>query len=272
MPWVAVLLGGLAGAVMGALGGGGAILTIPILIYILGMPPRDATTASLVIVGMSAAVTAVGHVRRRTARVLDALLLAGVGTVGTYAGSLAAAAVPGAVLVVLLAALLAVVGALMLTGGTEAPEVQAPEAPEVQAPEAPASPRTSTAASAGRRVGPVVAVGLGVGLLTGFFGVGGGFAIVPALRLVLGYPIRTAVGTSLLVIAINSATALASRVAHGVSLDWPLVALFTVGAVAGGLLGGRVARQVRPQVLSKGFAALLFGVAAYMLGSAVMAR
>jgi len=262
MPWVAVLLGGLAGAVMGALGGGGAILTIPILIYILGMPPRDATTASLVIVGMSAAVAAVGHVRRRTARVLDALLLAGVGTVGTYAGSLAAAAVPGAVLVVLLAALLAVVGALMLTGGTEAPEVQAPAAPA----------RTSTAASAGRRVGPVVAVGLGVGLLTGFFGVGGGFAVVPALRLVLGYPIRTAVGTSLLVIAINSATALASRVAHGVSLDWPLVALFTAGAVAGGLLGGRVARQVRPQVLSKGFAALLFGVAAYMLGSAVMAR
>ncbi len=114
MPWIAVPLGLVTGAVMGALGGGGAILTIPVLIYVLGMPPHDATTASLVIVGVSAASTAVSHVRGGTARLLDAVVLAVVGIVGTYAGSLASAAVPAAVLVVLLASLLAVVGGLMV--------------------------------------------------------------------------------------------------------------------------------------------------------------
>ncbi|MGB4810259.1 MAG: TSUP family transporter, partial [Candidatus Phosphoribacter baldrii] len=86
MPWIAVPLGLVTGAVMGALGGGGAILTIPVLIYVLGMPPHDATTASLVIVGVSAASTAVSHVRGGTARLLDAVVLAVVGIVGTYAG------------------------------------------------------------------------------------------------------------------------------------------------------------------------------------------
>lgn len=114
MLWIAVPLGLLTGAVMGALGGGGAILTIPVLIYVVGMPPHDATTASLVIIGVSAAATAISHIRGGTARVPEAVILAAVGTIGTYAGSLASAAVAAPVLVVLLASLLAVVGALML--------------------------------------------------------------------------------------------------------------------------------------------------------------
>ncbi|MBL0003971.1 MAG: sulfite exporter TauE/SafE family protein [Actinomycetales bacterium] len=93
---------------------GGAILTIPVLIYVVGMPPHDATTASLVIIGVSAAATAISHIRGGTARVPEAVILAAVGTIGTYAGSLASAAVAAPVLVVLLASLLAVVGALML--------------------------------------------------------------------------------------------------------------------------------------------------------------
>ncbi|MBL0003970.1 MAG: sulfite exporter TauE/SafE family protein [Actinomycetales bacterium] len=124
-----------------------------------------------------------------------------------------------------------------------------------------------------RRFGPVAAVGFGVGLLTGFFGVGGGFAIVPALTLVLGYPMRAAIGTSLLVIALNSATALGARLIQGVSLDWPLVGTFTLGAIVGGLIGGRLARRrASPETLRRGFAMLLFLVAAYMLGSAVAHR
>lgn len=271
MLWIAVPLGLLTGAVMGALGGGGAILTIPVLIYIVGMPPHDATTASLVIIGVSAASTALSHVRAGTARVPEALVLAAVGTVGTYAGSLASAAVAAPVLVVLLASLLAVVGALML----RQPSAVMPDADAFTDEDVPGRHRPTVAESASgplRRFGPVVAVGVGVGLLTGFFGVGGGFAIVPALTLVLGYPMRTAIGTSLLVIALNSATALAARMIHGVSLDWPLVGLFTVGAMAGGLIGVRLARRASPQTLRVGFAMLLFLVAAYMLGSAVAHR
>lgn len=278
MPWIAVPLGLVTGAVMGALGGGGAILTIPVLIYVLGMPPHDATTASLVIVGVSAASTAVSHVRGGTARLLDAVVLAVVGIVGTYAGSLASAAVPAPVLVVLLASLLAVVGGLMVRqtpgGADDDPDVAIAtgEAASGASGVVGASGNTAGSGSTARRLGPIAAVGVGVGLLTGFFGVGGGFAIVPALTLVLGYPMRAAIGTSLLVIALNSATALAARLVQGASLDWPLVATFTVGAILGGLLGGRLARRASPQALRRGFAVLLFLVAAYMLGSAVVHR
>lgn len=278
MPWIAVPLGLVTGAVMGALGGGGAILTIPVLIYVLGMPPHDATTASLVIVGVSAASTAVSHVRGGTARLLDAVVLAVVGIVGTYAGSLASAAVPAAVLVVLLASLLAVVGGLMVRqtpgGADDDPDVAIAtgEAASGASGVVGASGNTASSGSTARRLGPIAAVGVGVGLLTGFFGVGGGFAIVPALTLVLGYSMRAAIGTSLLVIALNSATALAARLVQGASLDWPLVATFTVGAILGGLLGGRLARRASPQALRRGFAVLLFLVAAYMLGSAVVHR
>ena len=86
-----------------------------------------------------------------------------------------------------------------------------------------------------------------VGLLTGFFGVGGGFAVVPALVLALGFTMPVAVGTSLLVIAINSATALAARAGHGISIDWTVIGVFTAAAVIGSLLGGRVASRVRPE-------------------------
>jgi len=272
--WIAVPLGLLTGAVMGALGGGGAILTIPVLIYIVGMPPHDATTASLVIIGVSAASTAIGHVRGGTARVLDALVLAAVGAVGTYAGSLASAAVAAPVLVVLLASLLAVVGALMLRQSSDVENADVENA-DVEQDES-GRPRTTDGERAGgtvvARFGPVVAVGIGVGLLTGFFGVGGGFAIVPALTLVLGYPMRPAIGTSLVVIALNSGTALGARMIQGVSLDWSVVGLFTLGAIAGGLIGGRVGRRASPLALSRGFAVLLFLVAAYMLGSAVAHR
>ena len=278
MPWIAVPLGLVTGAVMGALGGGGAILTIPVLIYVLGMPPHDATTASLVIVGVSAASTAVSHVRGGTARLLDAVVLAVVGIFGTYAGSLASAAVPAAVLVVLLASLLAVVGGLMVRqtpgGADDDPDVAIAtgEAASGASGVVGASGNTAGSGPTVRRLGPIAAVGVGVGLLTGFFGVGGGFAIVPALTLVLGYSMRAAIGTSLLVIALNSATALAARLVQGASLDWPLVATFTVGAILGGLLGGRLARRASPQALRRGFAVLLFLVAAYMLGSAVVHR
>ena len=275
MPWLAVPLGLLAGAVMGALGGGGAILTVPVLIYLVGLDPHEATTASLVIVGVSAAVTAFAQWRRGMVRVLDALVLAAVGSIGTYAGASAAGAVSGPVLVVLLATLLAVVGALMLRTSTAEPGSADPASPDPSAPERGAGAHRSTPVTQlGRfdRLGPVAAVGVGIGLLTGFFGVGGGFAIVPALRLVLRFPMRVAVGTSLLVITLNSATALAARVTHGISLDWLMVGLFTAGSVAGGLAGGRLARRASPSLLSRGFAVLLFVLSAVMVGSAILGR
>lgn len=256
MPWIALPLGTLTGLVMGALGGGGAILTIPVLIYVLGQSPHEATTSSLVIVGLGALAATLGHLRAGRVRVADAVVLAAVGSVGTYAGSVASAALDQHLLLVLLAALLAVVAALMLRPTP-----------------AGAAARPNPTADRGRthwlRMSELA---VGIGALTGFFGVGGGFAIVPALTLVLGYPMSTAVGTSLLVITLNSATAFVSRLGQGVQLDGTLLLTFTVGAILGSVLGGRLGRRTSAEVLKRGFAALLFGVAAYMLGSGVLGR
>jgi uncharacterized protein len=116
-----------------------------------------------------------------------------------------------------------------------------------------------------RRSLKITAAATGVGLLTGFFGVGGGFVIVPALVLALGFDMPAAVGTSLLVIAINSASALAARLGGQVSLDWPLLVVFTAAALAGVLAGNRVASLVDASRLTTAFTVLLIAVAAYPL-------
>jgi uncharacterized membrane protein YfcA len=255
--WLAIPLGVVSGVVMGALGGGGAILTIPVLIYLLHLEPHTATTASLVIVGVSALVSVAGQLRHGTVQVADAVLLAVVGSAGTYLGSRASAAVSPSVLVVLLASLLAVVAALMLRHAG----VQTGDGQDVPH-------RQWSAAHAAR----IAAIGVAIGALTGFFGVGGGFAIVPALTLVLHYPVRHAVGTSLLVIALNSTTAFLSRIGDGVDLDWSIVGTFTAAAVVGALVGGALGRRTSPERLSRAFAILLLLVAAYMLVSSVLSR
>ncbi|HEY8883310.1 MAG TPA: sulfite exporter TauE/SafE family protein, partial [Dermatophilaceae bacterium] len=113
------------------------------------------------------------------------------------------------------------------------------------------------------RVLKVVVTASAVGLLTGFFGVGGGFVVVPALVLALGFTMPVAVGTSLLVIAINSTSALLSRMGHGVHLDWTLIGVFTLAAIVGSLFGGRLATGVRPERLTAAFTMLLVVVALY---------
>lgn len=111
-----------------------------------------------------------------------------------------------------------------------------------------------------------------VGLLTGFFGVGGGFLLVPALMLALSFPVTVAVGTSLLVIAVNSATALLSRVSTiGTDLDWPLIVGFTAAAVVGSLVGGRLASRIPSTILSRGFAVLVLAVAGWTAASSIPA-
>ncbi|MST33838.1 TSUP family transporter, partial [Acidimicrobiaceae bacterium USS-CC1] len=127
---------------------------------------------------------------------------------------------------------------------------------------------TATATRPARRVSRMALLRLGatatvVGLLTGFFGVGGGFVIVPALVLALGFSMPEAVGTSLLVIGINSAASLGARLGGHVHLDWTLLAVFTLAAVAGSVAGNRVASKVNSAVLTRAFTVLLVVVAVY---------
>lgn len=247
---LAIAVGLLIGLSLGALGGGGSILTVPALVYLLGQSPHQATTASLLVVGTAAITGAVSHARARRARLKIGAIFGLLGIAGSYAGSLASAAVPANLLLAGFGMLMLTVAATMMLRR------------RVQGESAPAGhPRGGT-----RHIAVVAAAATGVGLVTGFFGVGGGFVVVPALVLALGFDMPTAAGTSLVVIVVDSAAALAARTGHAAfSLDWPLVAAFTAAAVLGTLAGTRLAGRVNPQRLSAAFTLLIITVAGYTL-------
>ncbi len=257
---VAVIAGVFTGLALGALGGGGAIVTVPVLVYALGQSPHEATTGSLVIVGVSAIAGAAAHARARRVRWGQGLAFGLLGTAGTAGGARLAAQLDATVLLVAFAALLLVVSALMWrraagqTAGRDEPEHPALDIIHLH-------PHFHCDCRAALWV---LLTATGVGLLTGFFGVGGGFAVVPALVVALGFPMPIAVGTSLLVVAINSATALAARLASGIALDWRVIALFTATAVVGSLMGTRVAAVTSPRTLTRVFAGSLLVIAAYI--------
>ncbi|ROR54964.1 hypothetical protein EDD41_2203 [Luteococcus japonicus] len=236
-------LGILVGIVMGSLGGGGAILTIPLLVYVLHQSPHAATEGSLLIIGISSLIGLWPHHRTGRVRWVDGALFGALGIVGSMMGSAASTQVEGEVLMALFSVLLLVVAWLMFRARARG---------------------RSGGGGQARPFWQLLLTATGVGLLTGFFGVGGGFAVVPALTLVLGFAMKEAIATSLLVIAINSATALASRLTIGVALDWGVVVPFAVGASLGSLAGGRVARLADPRQLQFAFACLLVLLALFV--------
>ncbi len=254
---VAVLAGLAIGLSLGALGGGGSILAVPVLVYLLGQSPVAATTGSLLIVGISAATGAVAAHRRGTVYVGRGLAFALVATVGAAVGATWSVAVSPQVLLGAFSVLMLVVAVLMLVRQTR--HVRRPGI-TLDEPIVTVSPTFMCNCP---RAAKVVVTALAVGLLTGFLGVGGGFLVVPALVLALGLAMPTAVGTSLLVIAVTSSVALVVRLGHGVSLDWTAVLLLTAAAVVGSLLGTRVAARVDPRRLGTAFAVLLMVVALY---------
>jgi uncharacterized membrane protein YfcA len=252
----AVGLGLAIGLVLGALGGGGAVLTVPALVHVLGLDAQAATTGSLFIVGISAVVAALGHARSGRVRWGVAAGFAAAGIPGGFAGTALNRRVDPDVLLVAFAGVVLLAAVVMLAQ-TRSP---AGRRVAVGAP-APDAGRAAPARSRARVVG-VLAAGLVVGVMTGFFGVGGGFVIVPALTLVLHLPMPQAVGTSLVVIAVNSGAALLAR-AGTAQFDWAVIAPFTLAAVAGSLAGKRVADRLPARSLTRAFAVLLVLVAVY---------
>lgn len=236
----ALALGGLIGLVLGVLGGGGAILAVPGLVYLLGVDAHAAIAASLAVVAVGAATGLAAHARGGRVCWGTALQLGVTGVVGSWAGAQLGALIPGEKLLALLGAFMLLAAGLML----RRPTVDAAQA------------RTP------RWLAPLL--GLGVGLLTGVFGVGGGFLIVPALTLGLGLPMRLAVGTSLAVIAMNALAGLAGYLGGGV-VNWPLTLLVSLGAVGGALAGSRLAGVAPERQLRAGFAAMVAGVALFLI-------
>jgi uncharacterized membrane protein YfcA len=249
---IAIAAGLLIGLSLGALGGGGSILAVPVLVYLLRQSPHQATTASLLVVGIAAVGGASAHARAGRVRLKEGALFGALGIAGSYAGSRASAAVPADVLLAGFGVLmLAVAGAMTMR-------------------------RHAILGPAARRGGRqpllIAAAATGVGLITGFFGVGGGFVIVPALVLILGFDMPAAAGTSLVVIAVDSAAALAARAGHGsLALNWTITGAFTAAAVAGALAGGRLCGRANPRRLGAAFTVLIVIVAGYTLTRSIVA-
>ncbi len=279
-------LGLVMGVVLGALGGGGAILTVPALVFAVGQSAQDATTSSLVIVGLTSAFGAASHARAGQVRWRTGIAFGVAGIGAAFAGTALNRRVDEDVLLAGLAVVMAVAAVAMLRRAhTDEPIVARPrvDARPVDAPHSPSAPRPGRAGAVGAaalvrepappparstrsvqgRWAKVLAAGLGVGFLTGFFGVGGGFVIVPALVLALGLPMPAAVGTSLLVIAVNSAASLVARVGEA-RFDWVVIVPFTLTAMAGTLAGRRIADRLPVATLTTAFAVLLLAVAAFV--------
>jgi uncharacterized protein len=237
---LATVLGALIGLALGALGGGGSILTVPALVYLLGQNPHGAVGSSLVIVGANALMGAWLHQRAGHVRLRAALLFGAAGIAAAYGGARLSRLLSGPILLVLFAVLMIVIATLMLRKGADEP-LHAGTAPLVW--------------------WRVLLGGVVVGFLTGFLGVGGGFLIVPALVLLLRMDMRDAVGSSLLIIAINSAAGLVGHLGDG-GLNWWLISLLLAGGVPGLLSGARLARRLPVARLRQGFAifVVLLGV------------
>lgn len=245
------LAGGLAtGVLMGALGGGGAILAIPLLVYVFGFTPAQATLASLVVVGIGAVPGVLTQ-----ARTLDwrrGTLFGALGLAGAYGGRVLAQGLDERLLLLAFATLLLVVSSLMVRTARKG---------SVRVSREDASPHPSAL----RQGVALVGAATGVGFLTGFFGVGGGFAIVPALTLILGLSMGVAVGTSLLIILINSLVALALGAGALPSLDWAALAPLLATTIVGTLAGTWGGKRLPQPALQLAFALFLYAVAAYMV-------
>ncbi|MEU9796168.1 sulfite exporter TauE/SafE family protein [Streptomyces sparsogenes] len=244
---LALVAGAVVGLALGALGGGGSVLAVPALIYLLGFTAAAATTASLVIVTATSLTALYTHARTGTVRWRAGALFAAAGLVPAAAAGAASAHLPQALLTAAFAAIAALAAVRMLR----------PARPAAGPGQHPARP------------GRVAATGAGLGALTGLLGVGGGFLAVPALVTVVAFEMQAAVGTSLLVISVNSLASLATRGATTAGVDWALIVPFTGTAILGAWDGKRLAAKVSASRLRRTFAVLLLAVAAFMLADAL---
>ena len=277
-------LGLLIGLVIGALGGGGGVLTVPLLVYVLGLTAQGATTSSIIIVGVSALVGTVARVRGRLIDWRTGLIFGGLGIPAAYLGTLLNHRVEQHVLLLAFAAITLVAAAAMLLSGSRSAEIDPTDDGAARTGAGPPGARGGAAAAvlteiervAHRRrlaatVFKVVGSGLVVGFMTGFLGVGGGFLVVPALVIILRTPMTYAIGTSLLIITLNSVSSMAARLGSPLHLDWRIVVPFTVLAVIGSLLGKRVADRFSGDALSRAFALMLLLVGGFVAAQSLEA-
>jgi uncharacterized membrane protein YfcA len=244
-----LILGGTIGLLLGLLGGGGSILTVPVLVYIIGQNVHSATAMSLAIVGSSALLGAVFHSRKGDVRLRSGILLGFTSMLGAVPGVWLNRAVAGETILVLFSVLMIAVAINLLRSE---PSSQKPETTS------PCELYTS------KDWLKITAIGLLVGILTGFFGVGGGFLIVPALVLIGKFPAHQAIGTSLLVIFMTSFSGFMSNLVFG-GLDFTILLIFIVGGAVGVLSGTALASHVSGRTLNRTFSLFIICMALYLI-------
>lgn len=244
-----LLLSVLIGISLGLLGGGGSILTVPILNYVAGMNPKEAIAASLFVVGVTSAVSAVEHARKKRVRWRTGLIFGAAGMAGAFGGGLLGGHIPGTLLMIAFA-LMMVATSLAMIRGRKHP-ASAPHEGDLP-------------------VGKVILEGLAVGLITGLVGAGGGFLVVPALALLGGLSMPVAVGTSLVVIAMKSFAGLGGYLTT-VSLDWALIGGVTLAAVLGSFIGVRLSGRIPEAALRKGFGFFVLAMGVFVLAQEIPA-
>ena len=235
----------LVGISLGLLGGGGSILTVPLLAYVAGMEPTHAIAMSLLVVGVTSAIAAITHARAGRVRWRVAVLFGLVAMAGAYAGGRLARFIPGTVLLVSFAVIMIAAGVAMLRGRNDT---------------------TSADRDQPLPVLRIALLGVAVGMISGLVGAGGGFLLVPALALLGGLPMPTAVGTSLVVIAMQSFAGFAGHLTNE-QIDWHLAAFITAAAVVGALIGGRLIVFVNPGTLRQ-----MFGWFVLLMASVILAQ
>ena len=248
MTLIGLLLAVVMGLALGLLGGGGSVLAVPILVYAFGFGAKEAVAASLAVVGLTSLFGAAEHWRTDRIKLRVAFVFGPIAAAGAYLGAHLAGLLSGAAQLSLFAAVMLVAAVFMFRNGGPIKDGDEPYTPD----------------SVGRLFLRFALPGTGVGILTGLVGVGGGFLVVPALVLLGGIPMEAAVGTSLLVIAMNSFAGFAGYLGK-VEILWGLMSLFTALAVAGSFAGAYLARFVPENVLKKGFAVFLVAMAVFIL-------
>ncbi len=237
-----LVLGFGIGLSLGLLGGGGSLLTVPALVYLVGQTPRAAVTTSLAIVGANSMIGALFHSSHRRLDWKVALVFGSAGMLVSYLSANISNHMAPELMLAAFAFLMMGIGTTLLTR----------------------QPKEAAFEYASKPLWLVLASGAGVGLLTGIFGVGGGFLVVPALVMLVGLPVQMAVGTSLVVIAMNSAAGFLGHVGDG-SMDWMITLVFTSAGLLGTFSGMKLSQRLSSSKLQKAFAVFVIALAAFLL-------
>jgi uncharacterized membrane protein YfcA len=247
------------GLTLGLLGAGGSILTVPVLVYVVGEAPKAAVAESLAIVGTIAAIGAMPYARKGLVAWSTVLLFGVPGMMGSYVGAVAGKYVSGHVQLTAFSALMLLASLLMMRPPHRTPATVAASKPMKRKPPA-------QAFADGMLIG---VEGFGIGVLTGFMGVGGGFLIVPALVLLVGLPMHLAIGTSLATIALNSMIGFykSSQMLPLLQLkaNGSIIVAFAVVGVAGSLIGSAICHRLPQQRLRRLFAWFVLVMGAWLL-------